>query len=530
MTVEVDWSLPPALVPADVSGHLDLRNVYVIRAYELAATSKPGIERFAYRLFGPDIMGSLAFALDPYKKIRLPTHAITPANRTVKLACIPYRTRKHHGRVVLRDTRNAVDTSTPELDVTPVKTVWSETDKGTITGTPQDAVFGSRSDTTIRTRGPGSPYGTFELWAPYTSIPPRSNSWRKEEKTTSWYYTGWLVIDQEWFTHNDGIGPGIRWSKASVDALKAPEIAFASTMKQKHGMELLRRATPVRSRFQGFYNVAELKDLPLLLRNAVELYRHPFDSLTTFKGAGNQYLNYQFGWQSTLQAIRQMLALPQKIVKEVNYLISRQGKATTYRSSFKSVDRLSSVPNFTYDVYSGETVKSTGTSSVREWELRCVLNYDIVLPNVDLPILRGDLLEKAWGVQPRPKDVYELIPWTWLVDWFTGLGDYINLLDTIYSDQNLFNYGFLTYSSECKITGLLHTQVTESSSTQYAPAARVTETWKKDFRYSGLLGYRYQSRTDISELPNMRSLSRPITLSDEQKTIIGALLTKFAGN
>jgi hypothetical protein len=73
---------------SDVTKRLDPEKVFQARARSLLAASSPGIERFAYNLLGPNLLGSLAFALDPYARFEVGTAIITPVNRTRRFQCV----------------------------------------------------------------------------------------------------------------------------------------------------------------------------------------------------------------------------------------------------------------------------------------------------------------------------------------------------------------------------------------------------------------------------------------------------------
>jgi len=132
-----------------------------------------------------------------------------------------------------------------------------------------------------------------------------------------------------------------------------------------------------------------------------------------------------------------------------------------------------------------------------------------------------------FGVNPSIEDIYNLIPWTWLVDWYSDLGNYISLMDEINLDQSLFNYGFLTYVSKGKLTSLLQTKVTNTHAVTFPPGPTNTSTRIEDLRYTALATWKYQKRIDISGLSGVKTISKPSSLGASQLAILGALLTKF---
>jgi hypothetical protein len=307
----------------------------------------------------------------------------------------------------------------------------------------------------------------------------------------------------------------------------ASEVASAANKMAANGLKLINMCLPEVKKFQLAYNIAELKDLPMMLRNTVELLRTP-STVLDFKGAGNQYLNYKFGWDSTVSAVKQMLLLPQKIADHVNYLIERRGLATNYKSSMKGISSMDSTPGFFYNLVSGESLKSFGVVTRREWSLRCALNLTTHFPTIEVPKLRHELLDAAWGSSLTPGDIYNLVPWTWLVDWFSGIGDYVQLMDTLTFDNSTFNYGFLTYTSRGNATASLDVETSIGETRIYQPPFTFTSrSTILPWCFSSAYSYRYQKRIDISTLQNVKTFSRTSTLTSGQLAILGALLTKF---
>jgi hypothetical protein len=140
--------------------------VYWYRARKLADAPRNGLEFFAFRVFGPDLISSLALALDPYSKIRFPSMKITAANRTRKFTAITSvpRTRREF-RVVTRNY-NLPDASAPcpsGLGRSPMIHERYTDSNSSIPLTTRPAYKGHLSDTTKRTRSLESKGGEFEL-------------------------------------------------------------------------------------------------------------------------------------------------------------------------------------------------------------------------------------------------------------------------------------------------------------------------------------------------------------------------------
>lgn len=522
---------------SDLSASLDPHSVYVSRALSLASKAKPGLERFAFMVFGPSFIGSLAFALDPWSEYRFPTMKITPMNRTRSICCIPFSSRACQDSTTTETAFSQQDPNFPcgvssTTGAAGVKRT-SSTAYGPIAGrVAQQPVFGVHKDTSVRTRPFGSKGGEFELYVPYIDAPARNSYSRDELKTI--YFSNVDCVYQHSETNYDrrtnGIGPGFYADTTRFTTLLAEERSLFTQMVNKHAFGMVRESVPSNRKYSLARNVAELKDLPLLLKRSVEVAKD-VSTLLELRGQGNQYLNYKFGWEATVRAVTDMLKVPETIAKQVNYLIERNGLSTNFVSTRRGTEPYGGVgPVIFFDTYAGEfDVRPDGGQHRREWQMRTVVNYTLRFPKIDVPLLRQDLLDTKWGAYPKPQDVYALVPWTWLVDWFGGLGEYVDLLNTLAGDPSLVNYGYMTYKSKVIFPVQRSWKKTNTRSTNI-DGVTVNSSFDKTDCYTGEVGYRYQRRVDISTIGGVKALSKPTSLSGGQLAILGALLTKFASN
>lgn len=181
---------------------------------------------------------------------------------------------------------------------------------------------------------------------------------------------------------------------------------------------------------------------------------------------------------------------------------------------------LSSVRLLRYESPGDSTLRKSGHRKV---ELRVVANFHLNFPYLDRPRLRRELLLSRLGVYPTPTDLYNLIPWTWLIDWFTGVGDYVKLLDQATREPSTVNYGFITYVEESEVTvgyfGKLQSSVRrtfDGTTTLYNTSSL--------YPHQAKFFLKYQLRKSLANVTDVRSYWDP-DLGPEQSAIIGALLT-----
>jgi hypothetical protein len=343
---------------------------------------------------------------------------------------------------------------------------------------------------------------------------------------------------------------GATFSSANIDALRVSSLAEINGIMSNRIDNLLARTLPSSRRLTIFRSVAELKDLPrsvVSLQQAVRLFsqsiRHlPKDvvriiySATASKQVPAQYLSYWFGWRLLYNDAVNMLFRPKLIAKEVNYLLQRRGKPTTFRTITKELGSVTTTPGWDYGspntlLALNETLpasNATVTSHTREHELRLVLNATFDFPHVGVPALKNQLFLEKIGLSPSASDLYNLIPWTWLLDWFTGLGNYIDLVDTINRADDLYNWGFLTGITHGKIE-TVRTSYTDSTHTNDFQGVQTTVVTRNNFRHSSVLEYHTQVRKDIVNAYDVKSTTDPSSLTVFQQSIIGAIIASYRG-
>lgn len=521
---------------SDLTGTLDPHKVYETRAKQLAMRSTNGLERFAYLVFGPSLIGSLAFALNPYVAYEFPTMRITPVNRSRKVNTVPKVRRFSNVSSSQEICANHPD-GDPAFPIGhrgPISCDRTTNPGSTPEGASQPSYNGFIADTTLRTRPLNSKGGEFEMFLPKLRIPSRQTVGTNDIRVVvSPNYPDPAYI--QWFDQHDRyysklLSPWAYFNTSEFDKILAYERSSFTTVVDNYGLGVLADSLPTAKAFTLTRSIAELKDLPMLYKNTLELYKlNP--SLRTSKGLGGQYLNFQFGWKPLVKDILTMLEIPAQITKEVNRLIDRRGVPTTFRAKKKMLDMGIQTLAGNSETLQNETFVSNGQISSRKWELRSAITYTLRFPSVDVPVLRSDLINQKWGLDPDPADVYNLVPWSWLVDWFSGLGQYVDLMNALAHDQSLFNYGYLTYVSEGEATGqAVWSRNNTRSVTHIDPSQVWSQNSTTKFSADLSVSYKYQKRIDISTLDGVKVLSRPSTLGAGQLAILGALLTKFASS
>lgn len=175
-------------------------------------------------------------------------------------------------------------------------------------------------------------------------------------------------------------------------------------------------------------------DVPRLMRNIhdgiVSLSRRDWRS--TAKNVGSEHLNQQFGWMPLIRDIENAI----KVLTTIDAMIygsstrrSRTIKYSTFHAEYAGGDRVMTR-------YSDGSYLSSSDSSTLQPMVISDLSYDVRLSARLIPIARPGLGANTFIDQVEevlrklgawyPALGWDLLPYSWLIDWATSLGTAIN--------------------------------------------------------------------------------------------------------
>ena len=536
----------------------DPHKLYEYRLDTLAKNSS-GLESFVYKLIPYTLIQSLAFAIDPTAPFKVSSSRITPANRTRYRATASVlqqggfkRTRWFNGYSQLVNYKGISICWSPYQVTNSFSQVVGS---GSIT---QPVLPDRVKDTTRRTRLYGSSQGTFESFKGHVNSPAREVRRTTEEKTNIVTTT---AINDPICTMSGGARQGTSGSKevmvteffpfgatlslTSFNQLRDGEINLSKQLCQKHVVSMLKSVEPLAGDYTLFRNTVELRDVPrsvkqlqqtatnlrkvyLSLRHSPKVRKVVFNLKTSVKDIPNEYLSFHFGWKQLWRDINDLLALPEKASKKVNFLLARSGKPTTLRSKRIILSGTGSgVSGFEYQQSSDDYWLETNSRIERTSEVRLVVNRTWDFPPINSAEFKRHVFAQRTGIEPRITDVYNLVPWTWLLDWFTGLGNYIDLVETINSrDSGIINWGMIS----CVSTGRLVTEFSSQSTSWrdiFVDNVNIShvEYYTRN-RHTSTYDFKCQTRSDVATILDLNLTSVPSTLTAYQMSILGALLAQ----
>jgi hypothetical protein len=517
--------------------------------YIKAKASATGVGKLVFEFIPFSVIKSFALAIDPFAKFRALPIKVSPVSRTRTRSIQSVLDLRKYKMMRKRDIYYSVIWSTiggpPGLFCysPPLKSPLSATtvlESGTNAVPIQPNTVMRMKDTTTRTRPMGSELGELEMFKFQIHSPSLNFRIREVNKDSltmqcnnqiNWF------IDELW---TEDTGPGGTMSKAALDGLHAAEKTRLENLMSDKALGLVSKTVPMARRYTAFRNVAELKDLPrsvLSLKRALENFNQSISimsnrdlfnlrkyiNLKAPKDIPGEYVSYHFGWKQLYRDVLDLLVKPVRASREINRLMRRSGQPTTFRSFSKVVGDVTTTPAFSYAApWSKQTNVSDSTSHTRHHELRCVVNATFDFPKVNVPRFEHELFMHKLGAYPMPADMYNLIPWSWLVDWFTGLGNYVEAIDSINTDKSLINWGILTGITKGKITTVRNYTVTDRLYGTVDHKSYNVNTPRR-LAHTSVLEYTLQIRKDVVSAYDVKSTLEPASLSLYQQSILAAI-------
>nr|UJQ85419.1 MAG: hypothetical protein 1 [Leviviridae sp.] len=198
---------------------------------------------------------------------------------------------------------------------------------------------------------------------------------------------------------------GGQWSSEETLIGVKPDGVYAA--------ELLARTNPSRPVVDVPAFLGELGDFPKLFKIAGE------NAIRTV-ARGN--LAFWFGWKPMVQDLYKMMQFSTVANARAKELKELYTKGLSCTRSLDSISASSSTGSFQATAY--DTVKTTRMSNAEIWG-HCKWKPTSVPPSTEQGMINL-AMRAAYGLTLDPATAWELIPFSWMIDWFTSVGDYLN--------------------------------------------------------------------------------------------------------
>lgn len=219
------------------------------------------------------------------------------------------------------------------------------------------------------------------------------------------------------------------------------------------GTNFIKRARPGNPSAALFQFAGELHRIPSIPRLR-QL------GLKSFKDLGDNYLNVEFGWKPFVKDLVDMYVTQRKLEKTLTKLRENNGRLVRRRDKKRTSSVTSSICEGIFDSPFGHLGDTThgGNSELEGYYVggphgcadldlfdftgQCDYHYQRVqtmttwnvgtfgyyVPDIGSDRWTERAKRALFGQDPTPSQLWELLPWSWLVDWFTNVGDIMSNL------------------------------------------------------------------------------------------------------
>jgi hypothetical protein len=289
------------------------------------------------------------------------------------------------------------------------------------------------------------------------------------------------------------IGPS-----ANVATPSYPSFANAYTALKPYaatGYARTRPGNPVASLGQFLIELRDLPQVPFrrLFKSGAtfrDLPRLALRELQDFRNLGSEYLNVVFGWKPFVSDLQKMYHLWWNIDKQMAKLIRENGRGIHRKAKLEKGSSVTEssrvVSNNFFDGCIGRpglivpagTAKTTTVSSTRvETEIWYAAKYRYWIPDTSSSLWDARARLALFGALPTPELLWEVLPWSWLIDWFSNVGDVVSNASLNAVDNLVTLYSYTMKKVTTKASWSSHCWLQQKTSgSQLWPTADFTVT------------------------------------------------------
>lgn len=180
--------------------------------------------------------------------------------------------------------------------------------------------------------------------------------------------------------------------------------------------------------------------------------------------AGDEYLNYMFGWRPLLNDLRKLSRAIYESDEIIDRLTRNSGKVVRRGYHFPdesySSPRSAGVkvyfpwPSTFMNASAAQPVYSQTVTSVKTW-FNGAFTYYADLKGTSAYDRMESYVTKArhlYGIKLTPDVAWNLMPWSWLIDWETNMGDVMTNIGLFSNDGLVMSYGYVMQHKVATVT------------------------------------------------------------------------------
>lgn len=186
-----------------------------------------------------------------------------------------------------------------------------------------------------------------------------------------------------------------------------------------------------------------------LKRDGLPTAMSSFANKRTMKGGASDYLNYQFGWLPLISDVRSIATSVLNAEKLLTGLRDHANKPLRRRFNFPTKESVFAPSVTAYVGGHSSTARQIGavliqTTTENVW-FSGAIQYGYPISDDAISRLRAAAIDARYllGLDFSPETIWNVLPWSWLADWFFNVGDVMRNVSNFAYNQQVLKYGYV---------------------------------------------------------------------------------------
>ena len=261
-------------------------------------------------------------------------------------------------------------------------------------------------------------------------------------------------------------GQGFMFQPSGLDLLPGSETSENDV--RSFGTRAMNVSRPGYQAFNILTSAGELKKDGLPTFPMMEEWKR---KARFFKNLSDAHLSYQFGWKPFVNDVVTMCHRVRKSNDIIAHARSRSGNGVHVGLSFPPDESVTSTYGDGYPAVNWVTLAVTGGNNLKASIIKRTYNrswfegdWQGFIPSPEgavgsqsNPSRFNSYANEVLGAKLTPTVLWNLAPWSWLVDWSTGFDQYLDVISNIMVDGMVLRNGFVMShyrkTSEITLTG-----------------------------------------------------------------------------
>ena len=242
-----------------------------------------------------------------------------------------------------------------------------------------------------------------------------------------------------------------------------------------HGATAWKKYRPGKATADLGVFIGEARDIPRMLKTTArgfyEAYKGRFgrNPKGSLKKAADHWLNHQFGWLPFVSDLRKFYRTWHNADRMIQQIRAQNGQwqwrggsvSTSSDSSLVFDTNITNPSNSYMSPALGDLYYATGLPSIGRQTLTRITGQKVwfagrfryYIPNVGTVQWSETAKQKLFGADVTPSLVWELTPWSWLIDWVSNVGDvFSNATDPGLAQNLAAKYAYVMGESWIKLS------------------------------------------------------------------------------